>query len=193
MQRDFLWGDLNNKSKFHLVNWKKVHTSLELGGLWMNSFLTFYLALLEKWLWRFDANRHAFWRQVMDKTMIVWLMVSGLTFSLGLMGWDFGNILGGVGMPSLVLLVLRGVTALIPRFGTMFGVGIILSRNLFQSYFSLQGIGMLWWLTLELFTMMWYIRALFFSNLCMIRRWVSFPHFSMFCILLGWARKVMIS
>jgi hypothetical protein len=87
-------------------------------------------------------------------------------------------------MPSLVLLVLRWVTALIPRFGTTFGVGIILSRNLFQSYFSLQGIGMLWWLTLGLFTMMWYIRTLFFSNLCMIRRWASFQHFSMFCILL---------
>jgi hypothetical protein len=48
------------------------------------------------------VDRQAFRRQVMDKTMIVWLIVSGLTFSLGLMGRVFGNILGGVGMPSLV-------------------------------------------------------------------------------------------
>jgi hypothetical protein len=32
-QRDFLWGGLDNESKFHLVNWKKVCTPLSLEGL----------------------------------------------------------------------------------------------------------------------------------------------------------------
>jgi hypothetical protein len=30
--RDFLWGDLDNDAKFHLVNWKKVCTPPHLGG-----------------------------------------------------------------------------------------------------------------------------------------------------------------
>jgi len=41
--------------------------------------------------------------------------------------------------------------------------------------------------------MTWYIGTLIFSDWCMIRRWASFPLFSMFCILLGWVGEVTIS
>jgi hypothetical protein len=43
--------------------------------------------------------------------------------------------------------------ALILGFDMMSGVGIILQRNSFWSYFALQGIGMLCWLTICLLIM----------------------------------------
>jgi len=47
LSRNFLWGGLDNESKFRLVNWKKVCT-LYLGGLGIRSLLTFNQALLRK-------------------------------------------------------------------------------------------------------------------------------------------------
>jgi hypothetical protein len=58
--------------------------------------------------------------------MVVWRVVVALTLSLGLVSLIFESILGGVGMSSLVLLMLRWVMALVPGFGIMFRVGILL-------------------------------------------------------------------
>lgn len=41
LHRDFLWGGLENESKFLLVNWKKVCTPFYLGRLGITSLLTF--------------------------------------------------------------------------------------------------------------------------------------------------------
>ena len=32
MQRDFLWGDIGDESKIHLVGWDKVYTPIPNGG-----------------------------------------------------------------------------------------------------------------------------------------------------------------
>jgi hypothetical protein len=56
-------------------------------------------------------------------------------------------------MPSLVLLVSRWVMTLGLGFGMTFDVRIVLERKPFWSYFALQGIGMLWWLTTWSLTM----------------------------------------
>jgi len=45
LQRDFLLGGLDNEFKFHLVNWKKGFTPLNLGGLRIRSLLTFNQAM----------------------------------------------------------------------------------------------------------------------------------------------------
>lgn len=48
LQRNFLWGGLENESTFHLVNWKKVCIPLYLGRLGITNLLTFNQALLGK-------------------------------------------------------------------------------------------------------------------------------------------------
>jgi len=66
IQNDFLWGDIGDEAKFHLVNWYKLCTSLHAGGLGAHNFIQFNRALLGKWLWRYGREREALWRLVID-------------------------------------------------------------------------------------------------------------------------------
>ena len=50
LQRDFLWGGLEDNHKFHLVNWKQTCTPLQSGGLGIRNMAVFNKALLGKWL-----------------------------------------------------------------------------------------------------------------------------------------------
>jgi hypothetical protein len=102
--------------------------------------------------------------------MVVWRVVGALMLLLGHMWWVFG-ILGGAEMPFLVLFVSRWVMGLGPSFDMMFGVGILLWRKSFWSYFALQGIGMLWWLTKCLLITARCIGTWILSDWCTVRRW----------------------
>ena len=64
LQRDFLWGGLGDKPKFHLVDWSTVCTPLSSSGLGLRNLRTFNVALLGTWLWRFGQEMDALWRQV---------------------------------------------------------------------------------------------------------------------------------
>jgi hypothetical protein len=50
VQRDFLWGGLNEEHKFHLVKWAHICSPRQEGGLGIRNLRTFNLALLGKWL-----------------------------------------------------------------------------------------------------------------------------------------------
>jgi len=66
LQRDFLWGKLGEEFKFHLVSWSKVCSSISEGGLGIRNLLVFNRAMLGKWMWRYEIERDAWWRIVVD-------------------------------------------------------------------------------------------------------------------------------
>jgi hypothetical protein len=41
IQRDFLWGGVGDKFKFHLVNWSQVCKLMEVGGLGVRNLIQF--------------------------------------------------------------------------------------------------------------------------------------------------------
>jgi hypothetical protein len=59
LQRNFLWGGINEENKFHLVKWSTVCSPLQNGGLGIRNMCRFNQALLGKWLWRFAMERDA--------------------------------------------------------------------------------------------------------------------------------------
>jgi hypothetical protein len=89
IQRDFLWGGMNDEAKMHLVEWEKVCTPLDEGGLGIRNIRRFNQALLGKWLWRFAHEVGAWWRSV---------LVAKYGVDWG--GWRSGAITGshGVGL-----------------------------------------------------------------------------------------------
>jgi hypothetical protein len=78
IQRDFLWGGMNDEVKFHLVEWAKVCSPIDDGELGIRNVRRFNQALLGKWLWRFTHEEGAWWRAVlMAKYGSMW---GGLVF-----------------------------------------------------------------------------------------------------------------
>jgi hypothetical protein len=50
LQPHFLWGGIGEEFKHHLVNWLKVCTLINEGGLGIRNLMLFNHALLGKWL-----------------------------------------------------------------------------------------------------------------------------------------------
>jgi hypothetical protein len=130
LQRDFLWGDIGDEFKFHLVNWERICSPLKLGGLGIRNLLQFNRTLLGKWLWQYAMDRDVLWRLVVDakynSSRGGWCSkeVVGLTLSIIVrMEWVLGSILGGAGMSSQLYPILMWVLGLKLVFGMICGVG----------------------------------------------------------------------
>jgi hypothetical protein len=89
IQRDFLWGGMNDEAKFHLVEWEKVCSPINEGGLGIRNLRRFNQALLGKWLWRFAHEEGTWWRSVLVAK-----------YGSGWGGWRSGDVTGshGVGL-----------------------------------------------------------------------------------------------
>jgi len=61
LQRDFLWGEIGEEFKYHLVRWDKVCSPISEGGLGIRNLRNFNRALLGKWLWRYGSEQDAWW------------------------------------------------------------------------------------------------------------------------------------
>jgi hypothetical protein len=66
LYRDFLWGGLGDDFKYHLVSWSMVCIPTREGGLGIRNLRLFNKALLGKWLWRYEHEKEALWRSVVD-------------------------------------------------------------------------------------------------------------------------------
>jgi hypothetical protein len=66
LHRDFLWGGLGEKFKYHLVSWSTVCSPISEGRLGIRNLRIFNKALLGKWLWRYEHEREILWRLVVD-------------------------------------------------------------------------------------------------------------------------------
>jgi hypothetical protein len=64
LQCDFLWGRMDNVSKFPLVNWKTICMPVATGRLGIKNLILTNQALLGKWLWRFAMEKDSYWRKV---------------------------------------------------------------------------------------------------------------------------------
>lgn len=67
IQRQFLWGDSDNKRRLHLVNWEKIRRHKKHGGLGIKRLLEHNSALLAKWWWRFNKEKEALWVKVVTR------------------------------------------------------------------------------------------------------------------------------
>jgi hypothetical protein len=56
---------MNDEVKFHLVEWAKVCSPIDEGGLRIRNVRRFNQDLLSKWLWRFAHEEGARWRLVL--------------------------------------------------------------------------------------------------------------------------------
>ena len=94
IQRDFLWGDVGDEFKFHLVNWSKICMTMEAGGLGVRNLIHFNQALLGKWLWRFANEGTAWWRKlVVAKYDIIMGWCSKEVEDR--VGWECGKVFKG--------------------------------------------------------------------------------------------------
>jgi len=62
----FLWGDINEEFKFHLVDCSKICSPKQTGGLGVKNLIQFNQALLDKWLWCYTMEREPFSRMVVE-------------------------------------------------------------------------------------------------------------------------------
>lgn len=64
IQRSFLWGDSESKSKVNWVSWNKVCFPKTLGRLGVKNLDLFNISLLENWRWRMLVDNEASWFKI---------------------------------------------------------------------------------------------------------------------------------
>jgi hypothetical protein len=171
LHKDFLWGGIGDEAKFHLVNWNRICTPLQAGGLGIHNFIQFDPALLGKWLWRYGREREALWRLVIE---IKFESLKG--------GWYSKEVLGTFG-GGVWKHIRRGWDKVSNFVRFKIGDGSHVSfwhdwwcddRSLKQCFtilFSIVGVKMQWWQITWLFKMELFSELLFLRVQSLIGRW----------------------
>ena len=60
IQRKFLWGDIEERRKIHLVSWLVICKDKKHGRFGLRHLEELNQALLGKWLWRFSLEKESF-------------------------------------------------------------------------------------------------------------------------------------
>lgn len=61
---NFLWHGCKEGKGYKLVNWQTTMRSIEQGGLGIRNLRAQNNSLLTRWLWRYNKEDHAIWREV---------------------------------------------------------------------------------------------------------------------------------
>ncbi|WMV55131.1 hypothetical protein MTR67_048516 [Solanum verrucosum] len=64
LRRDFLWHGCKEGKGYKLVNWQTTMHNREQGGLGFRNLRAQNNSLLVKWIWRYNREDHALWREV---------------------------------------------------------------------------------------------------------------------------------
>lgn len=66
MIRNFMWRGNNDNKGLHLVEWETLIQSFENGGLNLYNLKDRNIALLAKWIRRYQKENMALWRKIID-------------------------------------------------------------------------------------------------------------------------------
>ncbi|WMV51890.1 hypothetical protein MTR67_045275 [Solanum verrucosum] len=66
LRRNFLWQGNKIESSFNLVKWAEVQQGRNYGGLGVRKLMLHNKSLLSKWLWRYNQEEHALWKEVIQ-------------------------------------------------------------------------------------------------------------------------------
>ncbi|PSS08274.1 Endonuclease [Actinidia chinensis var. chinensis] len=64
LQRQFLWGEGEEKQKIHWISWDSIARKKSMGGLGIRRLLALNSALLVRWWWRFGTDKQSLWLKV---------------------------------------------------------------------------------------------------------------------------------
>ncbi|CAI0556305.1 unnamed protein product, partial [Linum tenue] len=64
--RRFIWSGVQDKGRYHLVNWQLCKALKKEGGLGILDMASMNSALLSKWLWKFATEKEAWWRKMIS-------------------------------------------------------------------------------------------------------------------------------
>jgi hypothetical protein len=62
----FLWNDSVDHHRYHLANWQLVSQKMDVGGLGIPGMRSLNLALLGSWIFRYQLNNNAIWKNMVD-------------------------------------------------------------------------------------------------------------------------------
>jgi hypothetical protein len=65
LQRKFIWGDTEDRRKYHAVSWKNITTPKWMGGLGLRNLEVMNQACLIKLVWKLSSGAEEYWCNIM--------------------------------------------------------------------------------------------------------------------------------